>query len=337
MSPTNLRNKEPMQMSKSGSPQIEGVVPVIPMPFDVDEGIDESALRRLVNFAIGCGVPAICLPAYGSEFYKLSDEERARVVQIAVDQAAGRLLVIAQSNHGSSRVARSVAQANTDAGADLISIAVPRLFALSDDDLLRYLATVLNGVSIPVLVQDFNPGGPTIGVDFVVRLLSECPNLRYLKLEEPLSAAKVAAIRSATQDRVGILEGWGGLYMMELIPAGICGLMPGLGMADLLNRAFFLRKQNKSQEAFELYEKALPHIVFSLQNMELYLYTEKRLLQTRGILSNAHSRSACLTADPFTARYVEELNGRLVQAIDDAGLSATKAAEENLRQGSKLA
>jgi low affinity Fe/Cu permease len=199
------------------------------------------------------------------------------------------------------------------------------------------LATVLNGVSIPVLVQDFNPGGPTIGVDFVVRLLSECPNLRYLKLEEPLSASKVAAIRSATQDRVGILEGWGGLYMMELIPAGICGLMPGLGMADLLNRAFFLRKQNKSQQAFELYEKALPHIVFSLQNMELYLYTEKRLLQTRGILSNAHTRSACLTADPFTARYVEELNGRLVQALEDAGLLATKAAEENLRQGSKLA
>ena len=71
--------------------------------------------------------------------------------------------------------------------------------------------------------------------------------------------------------------------------------------------------------------------------MELYLYTEKRLLETRGILLNAHSRSASLTADPFTARYVDELNGRLAQAIEDAGLSATKVAEENARQGSKLA
>lgn len=319
-----------MQMSKSGSPQIEGVVPVVPMPFDANEVIDESALRRLVDFAADCGVSAICLPAYGSEFYKLSDEERARVVRVAVDQAAGRLLVIGQSNHGSAKVARSVAQANADAGADLISIAVPRLFPLSDDDLLRYLTVVLDGVSVPVLVQDFNPGGPTIGVDFVVRLLSECPNLRYLKLEEPLSASKVSAIRSATQDRVGILEGWGGLYMMELIPAGICGLMPGLGMADLLNRAFLLRKQNRSEQAFDLYEKALPHIVFSLQNMELYLYTEKRLLQARGILSNAHSRSASFTADPFTARYVDELTRRLVQALENAGLAAIKVAEDTV-------
>src|SRR4051812_45014025 len=217
-----------------------GVIPVIPMPFDENEEIDEAALRRLADFAVACGVGAICLPAYGSEFYKLSDQERLQVVRIAVDQVAGRLLVIAQCNHGSSRIALSVARKNIEAGADMISLAIPRQFALSEHDLLRYLTPVFNGVNVPCLMQDFNPGGPTVDVDFVVRVLSECPNLRYLKLEEPLSAPKVAAIQKATDNRVGVLEGWGGLYMMELIPAGICGLMPGLGMADLLNRVYFL-------------------------------------------------------------------------------------------------
>jgi 2-keto-3-deoxy-L-arabinonate dehydratase len=301
--------------------EIDGVVPIIPMPFDTNEEIDETALRGLVDFAVICGVRAICLPAYGSEFYKLSDQERARVVEIAVNQAAGRLLVIAQSNHGSSRVALSIARANVAAGADLIALAVPRLFPLGEDDLLRYLAPVLNAVAVPSLVQDFNPGGPTISVNFVVRLLAECPNLRYLKLEEPLSAPKVAAIREATEDRVGILEGWGGLFMMELIPAGICGLMPGLGMADFLNQTFFLRKQGNSADAFDLYEKALPHITFSLQNMELYLYTEKRLLKARGLISNATSRNANFSPDPLTVRYVDELNERLIRAMKNAGLT----------------
>jgi 4-hydroxy-tetrahydrodipicolinate synthase len=290
-------------------------VPIVPVPFDADEEIDEQALRRLVDFAAGCGVGAICLPAYGSEFYKLSEEERRRVVRIAVEQAGGRLLVVAQSNHMSARVALSLARANVEAGADLISLAIPRLFALPEDDLLRYLVPFLNGLEVPCLLQDFNPGGPTVSVDFVARLHSECPNFRYLKLEEPLMAQKVRAIREATRDAVGVLEGWGGLYMMELIPAGICGVMPGLSLSDILNRVFDLRRQGQADQAFDLFEKVLPQIFFSLQNMEVYMYCEKRLLQARGVLSNARCRSAAYTPDPLTAAYVDELNDRILRAL----------------------
>lgn len=300
---------------------VNGVVPVVPIPFDENEVVDEVALRRLVEFAVNCGVGAICLPAYGSEFYKLTDRERLDVVRIAVEQAAGRTLVIAQSNHGSARVAADVARANVDAGADLISIAVPRIFPLSDDDLLAYLATVLKAVDVEVLLQDFNPGGPTVSVEFVTRLQEACPNLRYLKLEEPTLAPKITAIRRATDDRLGVLEGWGALYMMELIPAGICGVMPGLAMADILNRIFDLRVQGE-EEAFVLFGKLLPQIVFSLQNMELFLYCEKRLLQARGVLENARCRSAAFTPDPLSVRYVDELDGRILQAIEEAGFEA---------------
>jgi len=300
--------------------ELAGAVPIIPTPFDRHDEIDEEALRHMVEFAAAKGLAAICLPAYGSEFYKLSEQERVRVVQVAVDQAAGRTLVVAQCNHGSSRVALSLAKANVENGADLISVALPRQFALAEDDLLRYVTPILNGVSVPSLVQDFNPGGPTIGVNFATRLRSECPNLRYLKLEEPLLAAKVVAMREATADEIGILEGWGGLYMMELIPAGICGVMPGLAIADALNLVFNMRRANQSAGAFQLYEKLLPQIVFALQNLELFLYCEKRLLEARGLLSNAHCRSAGFTPDAHTVRYVDELNDRILQAIKAAAL-----------------
>ncbi len=299
---------------------VGGVVPIVPIPFDDTEEIDVAALQQLIEFAVSCGVGAVCLPAYGSEFYKLTDLEKLEVVRIAVEQAAGRLAVIAQCNHASSRVALAMARANVAAGANLISVAIPRTFALNDDDLLRYLEPILNGVDVPCLVQDFNPGGPTVTVDFVGQLLSKCPNLRYLKLEESLCAQKIASIFQATQDRVKVLEGWGGLYLMELIPAGICGLMPGLGMADVLNRIFFLRQNGESEKAFDLYGRILPHIVFSLQNLELYLYMEKRLLQLRGVLSNAHCRSANHTPDPATRRYIEELSERVLQTVEQSKL-----------------
>ena len=301
--------------------KLSGVVPIIPVPFDESENIDEEALRGLVEFAVEREFCAICLPAYGSEFYKLSDAERVRVVQIAVDQAAGRTLVVAQSNHVSSRVALATARTHIENGADMISLALPRTFALTENDLLNYVKPILNGVNVPCLIQDFNPGGPTVGADFAVKLLAECPNFLYLKLEEALLAKKVRAIRAATNDQVGILEGWGGLYMMELIPAGICGIMPGLALGDMLQRTFDLRKAGKNVEAFALYQKVLPQLVFALQNMELFLYHEKRLLQARGLLHDARCRNAALTPDADAISYVDEINAELLREIEKGGFT----------------
>jgi len=297
--------------------QLSGVVAVVPVPFGPDEEIDKPAPRRLIAFASNIGLSAICLPAYGGEFYKLSDEERLSVVEVAVDEAAGRTLVIAQSNHGSAKVAASLARKNIAAGADLISLAIPRQFVVSDDSLQRYLSTVFDSVEVPCLLQDFNPGGPTVGVDFLVNLKSRCSNLNYVKLEEPLMAGKVAAIREALHDEVGILEGWGGLYLMELMDVGICGLMPGLGMADLLNRIYQWRRAGRTADALALFRRLLPHIVYSLQNIELFLYCEKRLLQARGLLPNALCRTPAYAVSSYEERYVEGLNSAVLQAIDD--------------------
>jgi 2-keto-3-deoxy-L-arabinonate dehydratase len=309
-------------MQKAKSKDLSGAIPIIPTPFDAQENIDEEALRRLVEFAVSKGFLGICLPAYLSEFYKLSDEERIRVVKVAVGQAAGRLLVIAQSNHGSSRVALKMAQTHVENGADLISVLLPRMFALSDDDLLRYLKPILSGVSVPSLVQDYHPGGSTVGPSFVARLSTECPGFRYLKLEEPEVMTKLVAIREVCQDRIKVLDGTGGLYLLELIPAGLAGVMSGLGYADALNIVFKLRAANRYEDASQLYEKLLPLIVFGAQNFELILYCEKRLLQARGLLASARSRDARMAPDPDTVRYVDELIGRIMKAFEDAGLSA---------------
>ena len=299
---------------------IGGVVPIIPVPFDAGESVDEGALRRLVDFAVACKVDAVCLPAYGSEFYKLSEEERTRVVAVAVEQAAGRLKVVAQCNHGSSRVASSLARSNLEAGADLVSIAIPRQFPVPDEDLLRFLAAFLDSFTAPCLLQDFNPGGPTLSAAFLARLRAECPNLAYLKLEEPLSASKVAAMVEATGGEVGILTGWGGLYMMELIPAGICGLMPGLGLADLLNRIFWLAKEGDTDQAFHFFERIVPLLFLSLQHLELYHYCEKRLLQARGRLEKTHCRQAAYLPDIYTREHLERLMQRALRTLEDAGL-----------------
>ena len=300
---------------KANEARVEGVVPVIPTPFRQDETIDYEALASCLHFAAECGVSAVCLPAYGSEFYKLSEAERGKVVETAVAAAGGRVAVTGQSNHPSARLAAEIAKANEARGVDVISFALPRMFSLREDDLLSYAQTICSAVKAPMLIQDFNPGGVTIGPDFCRQLVERCPNFRYTKLEEPMMASKVLAVREATGDRVGVLEGWGGLYLMELLGVGICGVMPGLGMADLLQQVWNLGRRGQEAAAWALYEKLLPHIVFSLQNFELFAWLEKDLLARRGVIpveSTCVRRATC-RPDEHTWRHGQKLNARIAE------------------------
>ena len=80
-------------------------------------------IRRLVvavEFAARVGVSAVCLPAYGSEFYKLSEAERGAVVDTAVSASQGRVLVIGQSNHVAAVHAVEIAKANEGRGAECL-------------------------------------------------------------------------------------------------------------------------------------------------------------------------------------------------------------------------
>jgi len=298
--------------------ELFGVVPIVPTPFTENEEIDENALRRLIDFAVRAGVPAVCLPAYASEFYKLTDQEKLSVVKIAIDHAGGRLQIIAQSNHPSLKVAIKLAQANVEAGADIISLAVPRSFSLPEDSLKEYLIRFMQSVPhTPVLVQDFNPSGQSISVRLIKELVDQHSNFKYLKLEEPLGAPKFADIIKSTGGKVGLLEGWGGLYMMELIPIGITGVMPGLGVSDILQKIYMLRRNGENERAFDLFEKVMPQIFFSLQNMELFHYVEKELLMARGVLTNSVVRKATCKPDKSTRAYVKELNDRIVRLVNE--------------------
>jgi 4-hydroxy-tetrahydrodipicolinate synthase len=295
-----------------------GSVPIIPTPFTEAEDIDEAALRNLIDFAVAAGLKAVCLPAYASEFYKLTDDEKLLVVKISVEQAAGRLQIVAQSNHPSLKVAIQLAKANIAAGADIISLAVPRIFSLPEASIKAYLAEFFDAIKdTPVLVQDFNPGGASISVSLINELRLQHANFKYLKLEEPLCATKFEEIIAVTEGTVGVFEGWGGLYLLELVPVGIAGVMPGLAVADILQKIFTLRQQGKDAQAFELFERVMPQIFFSLQNMELFHYAEKELLMARGILKNSIVRKAAYIPDASSVEYIKKLNERILQLVED--------------------
>lgn len=315
-----------------GAFKVRGVVPIIPTPFTEDQEVDWESLRTLVDFACACGVCAMCLPAYGSEFYKLSEDEKRRAIADAVEQSSGRIPVVGQVNALSAKQAMETALDAQRNGAIAVSVSVPRLFPLGEHDILRYFDRILDAIDIPLVIQDFNPGGPTLSLDFIADLHRTHPQFRYIKLEEPMMASKVEAIVQKTSGEVGVLEGWGGMYMLELIPAGICGVMPSLGAADILARVFRLATQGRKEEAFAIFQPVLPQILFSLQNLELLHHVEKSLLVSRGIIKEPVVRDARLEVNPHDLQHMLFLNNKILEELDQLHLPRNPSASRKMKQ-----
>ena len=292
--------------------EINGVLPVVPTPFAHDGDLEWAALDGLLEFAIKARVCGVCLPAYASEFYKLRDSERRELVSRAIGILHGRLPLVAQVNHVSTAYVAETARDLECAGAAAIAVAVPRVFSLPERDLLRYFDRILQAITVPLIIQDFNPGGTTLSLEFVKSLSREHQHFRYLKLEEPMMAGRVRSITEKTNGAVGVIDGWGGTYMLELIDAGICGAMPGLAVSDLLQIVWCRARSGNKDAAYELFQGILPQITYSLQSLEFFHHAEKALLVARGVLSGPKVRDATPTVHAIDRAHINFLNQKIL-------------------------
>ncbi|MGO8718772.1 MAG: dihydrodipicolinate synthase family protein [Acidobacteriaceae bacterium] len=311
--------------------KVNGILPVIPTPFDREGRLDWRALNGLLEFAIKARVCGVCLPAYASEFYKLRDAERRELVCQAIHDLNGRLPVVAQINHVSTAFVTETARDLEAAGAAAISVVVPRLFGLPERDLLRYFDRILQSITVPLIIQDFNPGGATVSLEFVKALYGQHKHFRYLKLEEPLMSGRVRSIIEETNGAVGVIDGWGGMYMLELIDAGICGVMPGLAVSDLLQIVWENASAGNKDTAYELFQGILPQIAYSLQSIEFFHHAEKALLVARGVLTEPEVRDATLTVDPIDRAHINFLNQKILDLV-----RRSKTGFHTLRSSSEI-
>src|SRR5688572_32785690 len=86
-------------------------------PFDKDGKVDEAGVRRLARRQIDAGIHFLVPCGTTGETPTLTPEERVRIVEIVVDEAAGRVPVLAGAGGYNTHEVIEAAQAMRRAGA----------------------------------------------------------------------------------------------------------------------------------------------------------------------------------------------------------------------------
>lgn len=161
--------------------KLEGVFTALITPFTSDGSIDEQSLRKLVDFQMNEGISGLLPMGTTGESPTLSHEEHIRVIEIVIDQAEGRVPVIAGSGSNSTQEAVDITLQAMESGADASLQVSPYYNKPSQEGFYRHFTTVADKVDIPIIVYNI-PGrtGKNIENSTMLRI-AEHPNIIGVK------------------------------------------------------------------------------------------------------------------------------------------------------------
>lgn len=150
-------------------------------PFKGDESVDEDALRKLVDAQIDGGVDGLVPMGTTGESPTVSHEENLRVIEIVVDQAKGRVPVIAGTGSNSTAEAIQMTSRAKELGANASLQVAPYYNKPNQEGFYRHFTAIGDAVDLPMVVYNI-PGrtGKNIETDTLMRL-AEHPNIVAVK------------------------------------------------------------------------------------------------------------------------------------------------------------
>jgi 4-hydroxy-tetrahydrodipicolinate synthase len=142
-------------------------------PFTRDEQVDETAVRRLARRQIDAGIHFLVPCGTTGESPTLTEDERVRIVEIIVDEAKGRVPVLAGAGGYDTKEVIHSARRMQRAGAQGILSVTPYYNKPTPEGLFQHYRAIAEAVALPIIVYNV-PGrtGCNVDVATLVRLSS---------------------------------------------------------------------------------------------------------------------------------------------------------------------
>lgn len=295
-------------MSRSSpTPLPHGIVPVVQTPFDDRNRIDFEGVARLVEEAIAAGAAGLLTPVVASEVAYLSAEERRQLVRHVSATVSRRVPLLVGASADDPVECRAMTKVAEEVGAAAVLIAVPQMLYAAPNCLMMFFRQAVSNESLPLVIQDFQFGGPGLSMDMIRRLHDALPTLRGLKIETVPAGPKYTCVREAFGAEFYIAGGWAIMQMIEALDRGVDAMIPESSMVRLYVAIDALYRAGERDAARRLFHSLLPVLAFTNQEVATSIAFFKRLLVRKGIFRGAALRWPGFAWDRYNERIADEL------------------------------
>lgn len=175
-------------------------------PFNRDGSIDEAGVRRLARRQIDAGIHFLVPCGTTGESPTLSEDERVRIVELVVEEAAGKVSVLAGAGGYDTREVIHTARRMKAAGAQGLLSVTPYYNKPTPEGLFQHYSAIAGEVGLPLIVYNV-PGrtGVNVDVQTLVRL-SGVPGIVGVK-EASGNVAQICDVCRAVPETFVVLSG----------------------------------------------------------------------------------------------------------------------------------
>ena len=185
---------------------ITGSIVALVTPMHPDGAIDWSAFARLIEYHIESGTAGLGVVGTTGESPTLTVPEHCEVIRFAVEQAGGRIPVVAGTGGNSTHEAIELTVSAAEAGADYSLSVTPYYNKPTQQGLFEHFQAVARSVNLPIIL--YNVPGRT-GCDLLnetVVKLSQIDNIVAIK-DATGDVARGAALIEAVPDGFAVFSG----------------------------------------------------------------------------------------------------------------------------------
>jgi 4-hydroxy-tetrahydrodipicolinate synthase len=139
---------------------IKGSIVAIVTPMHADGSLDYEGLNKLIDWHIAEGTDSIVIAGTTGESATVSVEEHCALIKATVEQARGRIPIIAGAGGNSTAEAIKLTQYAKEAGADATLQVVPYYNRPTQEGMYQHFKAIAEAVDLPVIL--YNVPGRTV-------------------------------------------------------------------------------------------------------------------------------------------------------------------------------
>jgi 4-hydroxy-tetrahydrodipicolinate synthase len=166
----------------SDDPLFRGVAPALVTPFTAEDEIDEDAFCELIETQIDGGVSGLVVLGTTGENPTVTEEERHRLVDLAVETADGRVPVIVGTGTNNTEESVAFSNAAVEAGADGFLVVGPYYNKPSQNGFVAHVEAIAEAADAPIILYNV-PGRTSFNVsaETTLHLAEEVPQVVGVK------------------------------------------------------------------------------------------------------------------------------------------------------------
>ena len=266
---------------------MKGILPSLNTPFTNSGELDLDSLTRLVEHTILSGCGGMLGLAVAGEHNTLKFDEKIQFIKTVTKVNKRRIPFICSVTAADVDESIELTKSANSFDADGICVQLPVNFKFSQkENFLKKLEKLSPRI---LMIQDLDWSGDGMALEEIVKLFHSVDKFNWLKIETVGAGKKYSAVLKELDGRLKVCGGWAVTQLIDAMARSVNAFIP-TGLEKIYVEIYRLYQNGNKEEAQLLFEKVLPVLNFSNQNIGTSIRFFKNMRVLEGLFESNYCR-----------------------------------------------